>query len=132
MSCRIRQCYHIRTNSRVLLRRGAFSMGSAFQTCRKKAMADYGADGVRGGLPSWESHMRTPAGKAELRAFAERVQARYEAEVSAQPAHLLRGAPRPVGFWPTPICIVTVLARFPVNTATESCQRGFGEEAVGM
>ena len=69
-------------------------MGNAFQPYRKKMMADYGADGMHGGVPSWEAHMRTPAGKAELRAFAECVQARpgHREEANAQPAQLLRGA----------------------------------------
>ena len=58
-------------------------------------MARYGIDGKRGGQPTWGDHMRTSAGKAELRAFVERVLWRYMAQVRAQPAHLLQGALRP-------------------------------------
>ena len=87
---------------------------------RSKLMAKYGPDGARGGLTSWTDHMRTPAGEAELRAFAERVQARFQAEVSAQPAHLLRGAPRIVGFSDTPSYVREIVS-LPALAAAASC-----------
>ena len=107
-----------------------FSIRSAFQTYRKKVMAAYGSDGKRGGQPSWEAHVRTPAGNAELRAFAERVQARYKAEVSAQPAHLLRGAPSLVGLPDTPACTMTLPDACAVGFATAGCLRGCDGEDV--
>ena len=74
--------------------------------------------------------MRISAGKAELRAFAERVQARYEAEVSAQPAHLLRGVLCLACFPDTPACAMTLLNAFAIGTAMANCLCGSDGDAV--
>ena len=41
---------------------------------------------THGASPSWDTHMLSPEGQKELRAFAVRVQARFRTEVSAAPA----------------------------------------------
>ena len=80
---------------RVRMCRGAFSVASAFTSKRAKTMAEYGADGSHGGAPSWSDHMLTPAGKAELCAFAERVQARFLTECCKPQTLPLQGELQP-------------------------------------
>ena len=71
--------------------RGRFCVGSAFRY-HAKLIKDYGQDGLRGGTPAFDEYMATAAGRAELRIFACRCTARFKAELSEQPLHLLKGA----------------------------------------
>ena len=43
--------------------------------------------------PSFHDYLSTAAGKAQMRAFSERVQARFWQDVSTLPTSLTRGAP---------------------------------------
>ena len=71
--------------------RGAFRISSAFRH-HAKLTGDYGQNGLRSGTPSFDEYMMTAAGKAELSAFACRCTARFKAELTEQPLHLLEGA----------------------------------------
>ena len=57
-------------------------------------MADYGADGMRGSLPSWATHMSSRLGQTQLRAFEERIQARLRMDVSAASSSIQHGVQR--------------------------------------
>ena len=75
-----------RLNSHATLacaRRGAFGITSAFNVAsRERTLAAFSADGVRGGAgPSFNAHLASAEGQAELRSFRERVFTRAEAHI---------------------------------------------------
>ena len=71
---------------------GALSVRSAIYNFSGTLTADFGADGTRGGSPSFGEYMATAAGQAEWCAWQERIAAQVQAELCRQPGHLAPGA----------------------------------------
>ena len=71
---------------------GSLRVRSAIYNFGGTLTADFGADGTRGGSPSFEEYMVTAAGQAEVCVWQERIAAQVQTELCRQPGHLAPGA----------------------------------------